>query len=86
MLLGALGGGLEVRRDDCSFVLYEALLFSYELHEEGCLLDGEMIESSLEMIIVPFYALWSTPVLVVLKNRKKFNFLKSRLKSRLNKQ
>ncbi len=26
------------------------------------------------------------PVLVVLKNMKKFNFLKSRLKSRLNKQ
>ncbi len=31
-------------------------------------------------------SLLSPPVLVVLKNKKKFNFLKSRLKSRLNKQ
>jgi hypothetical protein len=29
---------------------------------------------------------WKTPVLVVLKNKKKFNFLKSRLKSKPNKQ
>jgi hypothetical protein len=48
-----------------------------EIWTAGRLCDSEASDVVFTIVL--------SPVLVVLKNRKKFNFLKSRLKSRLNK-